>query len=146
METVKESRINFFATHEICLITCKALYYPFGSISSKKHTVVCGPLRGLWQAEELELLQESGWTVHYYASGELLETPSNLKLDGELALENGRSLLGEHTTVVEIDVLENDDLSFMKPKLRAEDELGIEMYWGFRAMSFNSESVAALFK
>ncbi|KAI2787084.1 hypothetical protein POX_f07441 [Penicillium oxalicum] len=122
--------LHFFATHEICLITFKAIYVPFSSTSSAHETIVCGPLKESWQIEELQALQDCGWLVHYYADGRLLDGTSAPELEGELDLDNyrcGRVFLDEYTLVIMDDYLEDSSWITEKTEIRAEDEVGIEL-------------------
>lgn len=41
---------------------------PFGRSRSEKVTTVYGPRQGDWQIEELQLLQDCGWTVFYQST------------------------------------------------------------------------------
>lgn len=138
--TVKDlgkAKIAFFATHEMCLITYKSLYYPFSSTSNTKNTFVCGPLRERWQVDELETLRDRGWTVHYYAAaGRLLDATSN-KLEAEKLLGNDyhdRPFL-EKCTVIEFnaeeedDVVEDDEDALISTytTLSVKDDAGIEV-------------------
>jgi hypothetical protein len=84
-------------------------------------------LKGRWQVEELDTLRRHGWTIHHYAAGEMLDDFSNLQLQSELSLENGRLFLDEHTTVIEYDKMEDDGLISASTELRARDDAGIEV-------------------
>ncbi|KAJ5766683.1 uncharacterized protein N7511_004299 [Penicillium nucicola] len=122
-----KAKLSFFATHEICIIDLRGLYLPFNSISNAKNTVVCGPLKGRWQVDELDTLRRRGWTVHHYVDGELLDDTSDLKLEVELSLENGRPFLDEYSTVIEFNAEEDEALISTSTKLRVEDDTGIEV-------------------
>lgn len=127
MGLIKSAKISFFATHEICLITSKALYCPFSSTSRAKNTIVCGPLRERWQIEELDTLRCWGWSVYHYADGEILDHNSNLKPEGELSLDFGRLFLDEHNAVNEYNNMEGDALDSTITELKVRDDAGIEV-------------------
>lgn len=127
VKLLNKAKLSFFATHEICIIDMRGLYLPFNSISNAKSTVVCGPLKGRWQVDELDTLRSRGWTVHYYADDELLDGSSDLKREAELSLENGRPFLDEYSTVAEYNAEEDFALISTSTKLSVEDDIGIEV-------------------
>ncbi|KAJ5656284.1 hypothetical protein N7507_008234 [Penicillium longicatenatum] len=116
------AKVSFFATHEICLITANALYYPFGSTSGAKNTVVCGPLRGRWQIEELDTLRSQGWSVYHYSDGDLVEDNSNLELEGELCLQTSRLFLDTHCIVNEHNNEEEGLMISTSTRLKVRDD------------------------
>jgi hypothetical protein len=83
------------------LITSEAVYMPFASTSSRKLSIICGPLRSLRQIEELQELRRRDWTLHYCTSTGLIDSFYDLKLNQELALYNGRYILDEYTNIDE---------------------------------------------
>ncbi|KAJ5769723.1 uncharacterized protein N7511_001774 [Penicillium nucicola] len=118
-----DGTLNFYATHEICLIDLRGFYFPFASTSDAKNTIVFGPLKGRWQVDELNTLRLRGWTVDYYAASRLLDETSGLKLEGELSLENGRQFL-EYSKAIEYNT-EDDGLISTSTTLTVKDDTGI---------------------
>jgi hypothetical protein len=127
VKLLNKAKLSYFATHDICIIGKRGVYLPFISTSNEKNTVVCGPLKGRWQVDELDTLRRRGWTVHHYAAGELLDVTTDLKLEAELSLGNGRSFLDEYSAVIEYNAEEDDALISTSTKLSVKDDTGIEV-------------------
>lgn len=72
---------------------------PFAATSKRRTSIVCGPLTSLHQVEELQELRRRGWNIYYCTSDGLIGGPSDLKLNQELALYDGRCIFDEYTDI-----------------------------------------------
>lgn len=100
---------------------------PFASISAKKATIVCGPLKNSWQIEELQELRSRGWTVHYRTSAGFIGSSCKFMSDSEFSLYDGYHVLDDHTSIEEHGSLENEDWITDRTEIQADDDTGIEV-------------------
>lgn len=120
---------TFVVTHEICLITAKACYYPFHVLSGEKQTIVCGSSSKEWQQEELKTLRPRGWAAHLYATGQWAMPSSKSVLEEVIALATGRPIVDLPTDMVIHGLSVSEDL-LSGFQFKEKGSAGIELAWG----------------
>jgi hypothetical protein len=94
IKVISSLKLQFYATHEICLVVPSGIVRPFARSTSEKVTTMYRPRQGNWQIEEIQLLRDSGWTVSYQSA----MLPDEESGDSMLCAEE---VSGEHALISE---------------------------------------------
>ena len=120
--------LQFYATHEICLVARSGIVRPFARSTAERVTTVYGPRQHDWQIDELQLLRDSGWTV-FYQSTMLPDPGSGESMLCAEEVSSGRDLLDQDTKMTILSARDKQPLaieSYLRnAKLDVSDEEGI---------------------